>query len=114
MRALVERVLTDAGFDTLSASGGSEAIEIMNSRGPFVLAIVDVIMPGMTGDELVARLRRTEPDLKVLYLTGYVDQLFQKKEHLWQDEAFLEKPANPEGVLEAVSLLLSGRISPAA
>jgi len=114
MCALVEHILTAAGYETLCAGDGQEALELMNTRGPFALVVADVMMPGMTGDELVAQLRRAEPDLKILYLTGYVDRLFEKKSRLWEDEAFLEKPFKPEALVEAVALLLSGRISPAA
>ena len=55
-------------------------------------------MPQMTGDELARRLRQDEPALKVLYLTGYSDQLFKEKITLWQDEAFLEKPCTIDGL----------------
>jgi FixJ family two-component response regulator len=64
----------------------------------------------MSGDELVRRLRGSEPNLKVLYLTGFSDHLFKEKVTLWADEAFLDKPCSPKGLLEAVSLLVSGRI----
>jgi len=114
MCALVEHILTAAGYETLCAGNGPEALELMNTRGPFKLVVADVVMPHMTGDELGARLRRIDPELKILYLTGYVDRLFEKKNRLWEDEAFLEKPIKPEGLVEAVSLLLSGRISSAA
>ena len=66
----------------------------------------------MTGDELARRLRHDEPTLKVLYLTGYSEQLFNKKSTLWQDEAFLEKPCTIEGLLQAVSLITLGRVEP--
>jgi hypothetical protein len=46
----------------------------------------------------------------VLYLTGFSDHLFKEKVTLWADEAFLDKPCSPKGLLEAVSLLVSGRI----
>jgi len=62
----------------------------------------------MTGDELAQHLRRIDPDCKVLYFTGFADQLFDSKETLWQNEAFIEKPAAPTALLEAVSLLLYG------
>ena len=62
-------------------------------------------MPQMTGDELARRLRHDEPSVKVLYLTGFSDQLFNEKFTLWQDEAYLDKPCTIEGLLEAVSLL---------
>ena len=65
----------------------------------------------MAGDELASRLRQRDPDLKVLYLTGYADQLFKSKHTLWDGEAFLEKPCSIGGLLEAVSLLLRGKVS---
>jgi two-component system, cell cycle sensor histidine kinase and response regulator CckA len=74
--------------------------------------VTDLMMPGMSGDELARRLRQREPRLKVLYLTGFSDHLFKEKSTLWADEAFLEKPCSVNGLLEAVSLLLSGRLPP--
>ena len=98
----VDRVLREAGYRTLTAGRGPEAIELA-SKEPFDLLLTDVKMPQMTGDELARRLRQDEPSLKVLYLTGYSDQLFREKTTLWQDEAFLEKPCTIEGLLQAVS-----------
>jgi hypothetical protein len=49
------------------------------------------------------------PKLKSLYFTGYSDRLFERRKVLWEHEAFLEKPVTPKGLLEAVSLLLSGK-----
>jgi len=46
----------------------------------------------------------------VLYLTGFSDHLFKEKATLWADEAFLDKPCSVKGLLEAVSLLVSGKI----
>jgi DNA-binding NarL/FixJ family response regulator len=68
------------------------------------------MMPGMTGDELARRLRQSEPELKVLYLTGYSDRLFREKTMLCADEAFLGKPCSMKGLREAVSLLLFGKV----
>jgi two-component system, cell cycle sensor histidine kinase and response regulator CckA len=68
------------------------------------------MMPDMTGAELARQLRQGNPLLKVLYLTGYTDQLFTEKVTLWEDEAFLEKPCTPEALLQAVSLAVTGSI----
>ena len=65
-------------------------------------------MPQMRGDELGRRLRQRDPDVKVLYFTGYSDQLFEDRQTLWEHEAFIEKPVTSDGLLEAVSLLLFG------
>jgi CheY-like chemotaxis protein len=109
--SFVERVLSDAGYRTMTASSGPDAIEIA-SRNPFDLLLTDVNMPQMTGDELARRLRHDEPALKVLYLTGYSDQLFRDKTTLWQDEAYLEKPCTIAGLLQAVSLITIGHVEP--
>jgi CheY-like chemotaxis protein len=113
VRKFVDRVLRDAGYDTLTAGSGAEALEVAAAKGPFDLLVSDVMMPQMSGDELARRLRLNERSLKVLYLTGYADQLFKEKVTLWQDEAFLDKPCSVKGLLEAVSLLAFGRIGAA-
>jgi two-component system cell cycle sensor histidine kinase/response regulator CckA len=104
----VDRVLRGAGYLTTLAASGREALARTATSDPFRLLVTDVIMPEMRGDELAARLRQSQPDLPVLYLTGYSDTLFKEKIALWEGEAFLDKPTNVEGLLEAVSLLLYG------
>jgi len=106
----VDRVLRDAGYQTVTASNGPEAIETAKKIGPLGALVTDVMMPGMTGDELARILRQTEPSLKVLYLTGYSDRLFKEKSTLWADEAFLDKPCTMKGLREAVSLLVNGKV----
>ena len=110
VRRFVERVLQDAGYKTATAPGGAEAIEAAARLGSFELLVTDVMMPQMTGDELARRLRLKEPDLKILYLTGFSDRLFKDKVTLWEDEAFLEKPCSVKSLKEAVSLLISGHV----
>jgi CheY-like chemotaxis protein len=108
----VERVLHEAGYKTYVAHDGVEALEVAQKLGSFDLLVTDVMMPKMLGDELARRLRQHEPKLKVLYLTGFSDRLFKEKSTLWEDEAFLDKPCSVKGLLEAVSLLLFGRVRP--
>ena len=108
----VDRVLREAGYKTVTAGSGPEAIETAKRIGPLSALVTDVMMPGMTGDELARILRQTEPNLKVLYLTGYSDRLFKEKATLWADEAFLDKPCTIKGLCEAVSLLLNGTVKP--
>jgi CheY-like chemotaxis protein len=109
VRRYVVHVLTAAGYQTSAASNAAEAIESFKSS-QFDALVTDVMMPGMTGDELARQLRQTERDLKVLYLTGYSDRLFREKVALWADEAFLEKPFTSNGLREALSLLVFGRL----
>ena len=66
-------------------------------------------MPELTGDEMVRRIRAARPELKVLYVTGHIDLVMDARP-LWEGEAFLEKPFNQTGLLEAVALLLHGTL----
>lgn len=108
VRKFVERVLRDAGYRTAIAADGAEALEVASKLEAFDILVTDVMMPHMDGGELARRLRQGTPSLKVLYLTGYADNLFKEKVTLWEDEAYLDKPCTIKSLLEAVSLLLFG------
>jgi two-component system cell cycle sensor histidine kinase/response regulator CckA len=113
IRAFVERALCIAGMKPITAAGGHEAlIAAQTTPGAFDLVVTDVRMPHMSGPQFIERLRRSEPYVKVLYLTGFNDQLFKEKGVLWEDEAFLDKPCTVRGLLEAVALLLHGGLPP--
>jgi two-component system cell cycle sensor histidine kinase/response regulator CckA len=110
MRHFVDQVLRSAGYTTARVVDGEEALEFCESFWPFDLLLTDLVMPRMYGTEVARRLRQAYPTIKVLYFTGYSDQLFIEKGELWDEEAFLEKPSTVDGLLEAVSLLLDGHI----
>jgi CheY-like chemotaxis protein len=110
VRRFVERVLREAGHETMVAEDGPQALELAHAKS-FDLVVTDVMMPNMAGDEVARRLRQNEPTLKVLYLTGYSDRLFKEKVTLWEGEAFLDKPCTVKGLREAVSLLYFGTIA---
>jgi two-component system, cell cycle sensor histidine kinase and response regulator CckA len=108
VRKFVDRVLRDAGYKTVLASDGPEALEKASKLESLDIVVTDVMMPQMNGNELSRRLRESLPSLKVLYLTGYADNLFKDKSTLWEDEAYLDKPCSIKSLLEAVSLLMFG------
>jgi CheY-like chemotaxis protein len=110
VREFVTRVLRQPGHEVRVAVDGAEAVEIAETQGPFDLLVTDVTLPGMRGDELARRLRQANPHLKILYLTGSSDRLFETRPLLWEDEAFLQKPVSAQGLLEAAALLLVGRV----
>lgn len=110
VRLFVARVVQEAGHQTTTASDGPEAIEAAAKLESIDLLITDLMMPKMSGDELARRLRLNQPSLKVLHLTGFSDRLFKDRSTLWQDEAFLEKPCSVKGLMEAMELLLVGRL----
>jgi two-component system, cell cycle sensor histidine kinase and response regulator CckA len=113
IRLYVERVLTTAGYRTTVAADCTEAIAFA-AGAKFDLLLTDVMMPDMTGAALAARLREGDADLKVLYLTGHPDNLFDEKQVLLLEEAFLEKPCTATGLREAVSQAIDGTVTTAA
>ena len=109
VRKLARRALELAGFRVIEARDGVEALALIDDAAPVDLLCADMNMPNLSGDEMARQFRLRQPDLKVLYVSGYVDSLFEKRHTLWQGEAFLEKPFTSKGLLQAVSLLLYGR-----
>lgn len=72
LRRLMTEVLESAGYRVLPASGGPQAMELLEHYGaPVHLVISDVVMPGMSGHQLAARLMQVRPRLKVLLTSGY-------------------------------------------
>lgn len=114
VRELQTRMLTQSGFDTLSVDDAEKALAIIRSDKPIDLVIADVHMPGMNGDEMARRIRGVRPDLKILFVTGFADTLFNSQPVLWENQAYLDKPFTRRGLLEAVSLLLEGNFRRAA
>jgi two-component system, cell cycle sensor histidine kinase and response regulator CckA len=110
IRVLVKTFL-DGRFDIVEAANGREALDLVPDATTLDLLITDVVMPEMQGHELSRRMRQQNPDLRVLYLTGYVDHLFEMKDRMWAFEAYLDKPFTEKSLNEAVAMLVSGRSS---
>ena len=110
VRLYVERVLSTAGYRTTVASDCAEAIAIA-AQSRFDLLLTDVMMPDMTGAALASRMREDDADLRVLYLTGHADRLFDEKAALLLEEAFLEKPCTAAGLRQAVSQAINGTVT---
>ena len=108
IRALERRVLEDLGYAVLEAAGGADLVDLLAGGARFDLLIADLDMPTVRGDELVRRLRRSRPDLRVLYVTGHPDWLMDGRT-MAQGEAFLAKPFSAAELGDAVSLLLTAK-----
>jgi PAS domain S-box-containing protein len=106
LRFMIGRILSDAGYDVLSAPAGAEALRIAAEREQPVDALVtDVIMPGMSGPELAEHLS-VDGEPRTLFLSGYTADALRDKAHLPPGSAFLEKPFAPTALLVALRALL--------
>ena len=107
----LRNMIVDENFDLVTALSGREALEKSEDRDVDLL-VTDFHMPTMKGPELADELRKRLPGLKVLYQTGFSEQLFEERLELAEGEAFLEKPFTATGLREAARLILYGRINP--
>jgi DNA-binding response OmpR family regulator len=111
IREIETLALKQAGFAVLPVGSPSSAIRLVEADMPVDLVIADLNMPGMNGDEMAVRLRRMRPDLKILFVTAFANELFDAQGLLWTNEAYLDKPFTRDGLVEAVSLLLCGQVT---
>ena len=112
---LVARILATDNYDVSTAESGEAAVRLIQNPalGPVDLLVTDLQMPGMNGRELAAVVRKLNPQVRVLYVTGFADTLFKGVQELGAGESFIEKPFGAEGLLEATRLLMFGSISEA-
>lgn len=112
---LVARILATDNYDVSTAESGDAAMRLIQNPalGPVDLLVTDLQMPGMNGRELAAQVRKINPQVRVLYVTGFADTLFKGVQELGPGESFIEKPFGAEGLLEATRLLMFGSISEA-
>ena len=111
IREMERRILQKGGYCVLEASGAAEAFELLRDGMALDLLIADLDMPELSGEEMVVRIHAARPHLKVLYVTANIDRLLDARSLVWEGEAFLDKPFTANGLLEAVSLPLTGSLS---
>jgi signal transduction histidine kinase/CheY-like chemotaxis protein len=97
LRALAERVLRSYGYTVLVASTGARALALVLEQGePVDLVATDVVMPEMSGHQLVQELDSVRPGIPVLFMSGYADADVVRRRLTDGRAAFLQKPFTPE------------------
>jgi two-component system cell cycle sensor histidine kinase/response regulator CckA len=108
LRALNARGLTSRGYTVLEAGNGVEAIELLEKSGkPVDLVVSDVVMPEMDGPTLARELRSRNPGLKIIFVSGYAEDAFQKNLPEHGQYAFLPKPFTLKQLVAAVKQTLA-------
>ena len=93
VRSLAERILQQAGYMTVSASNGEEALQRFEEQADEIAVVVlDVIMPRMGGVEIHETIRSRRPDVPVIFCSGYTANLLEDELLLNPDTNFLRKP----------------------
>jgi CheY-like chemotaxis protein len=97
VRKLVVGILSKQGYRVLDASHGGDALLMLEeNREPIHLLLTDVVMPGINGPDFARRMKFVYPDLRVLYMSGYADNVIFQHGILDQAMAFLQKPFTVE------------------
>lgn len=103
MRALARVMLERFGYVVLEARNGPEALAMYENRsGPIQLLVTDVVMPEMSGRDLAERLRGQWPSIKVLYMSGFTDDVVLLHGLLRAEHAFLQKPFSSSALASRV------------
>ena len=105
LRRLVVTVLGNKGYNVMDTADPRDAIERLRNFGSVDLILTDVVMPGLSGPEMVEKITEIQPKPKVLYISGYADKS-RRARQLIEDNPLLEKPFTPAALLERVSSLM--------
>jgi two-component system, cell cycle sensor histidine kinase and response regulator CckA len=103
VRTLASRILHRRGYNVIQASDGDEALRKAQAHtGQIDLLLTDVVMPGMSGTELVAQMETLRPGIKSLYISGYANDAIVDHGILAPDVNFLQKPFTVESLMRKV------------
>ena len=109
VRQLVRETLATRGYRVLEASNGNAALALAASTDTIHLVITDVVMPGLSGHELVQQLMQARPGIKILYLSGYAEEAFTAP--LNAHQAFLQKPFTLQSLSRKVREVLGPAVN---
>ncbi|MDP4024778.1 response regulator [Methylobacterium sp. NEAU 140] len=109
VRAVNSRALSARGYTVLEAASGLEALAIVREGSqPIDLVVSDVVMPEMDGPTLLREVRKHQPDLKVIFVSGYAEDAFRKNLPEGETFNFLPKPFSLKQLVETVKKTMTG------
>jgi PAS domain S-box-containing protein len=109
VRAAVRRILQKYGYEVLTAAGGAEALELLQREGSRVaLLLTDMVMPVMSGRELVERAAAAHPGLRMIVMSGHTDDEALRQGQLATEDAFISKPFTVHDLTATIRRVLDG------
>jgi PAS domain S-box-containing protein len=107
VRRVVLAMLARTGYRVLEAATAAQAIEIAENKQQSIdLLLTDVVMPTMSGPEVVERIRKIRPKLKAICMSGYTDETVFRHGILESGVAFLQKPITPDSLRQKIRSVL--------
>ncbi len=108
VRELIQTVLTEKGYEVIAAQDPEHAEKAaVQFKGEIHLLLTDMVMPGISGRELATRISARRRDIRVLYMSGYTDNVITAGGMLEKGLAFLQKPFSPAVLAQKVREVLS-------
>ncbi|MFW5902057.1 MAG: ATP-binding protein, partial [Thermodesulfobacteriota bacterium] len=108
VRELAEEVLSRAGYQVIGAEAEEEAIHLAKTHKPLIdLLLTDVVMPNMKGPEIYQAVSRSHPGVKVLYMSGYTDNVIAHQGILEPGIHFIQKPFSVKSLVSKVRQVLT-------
>ena len=106
MRGFLVRALEKAGHDVIAFANGEEAYERLKTE-PFTLLLTDIVMPKMDGIELARLASELDPDLKIMFITGFAAVILNNDIAAPKDARVLSKPFHLKDLVREVDRLLA-------
>ena len=112
IRNLIVEVLSRRGYTVLPVQNGVDALRIVAEPANGIdLVLTDIVMPGLNGQELAAKIAELRPRQKVLYMSGYTATVLSQQKLLDRNMAFLQKPFTPDSLVRKIRGVLDGPVS---
>ena len=106
MRKFLVKALQNAGYEVVSFANGMEAYERLKEE-PFTLLLTDIVMPEMDGIELARRAADLDPDLKIMFITGFAAVALNPDSEAPKDAKVLSKPFHLKDLVGEIERLLA-------
>jgi CheY-like chemotaxis protein len=107
VRGLARRILQRQGYTLLEVQNGQEALDLVAQYPePIHLVLTDIIMPGMNGKTLAEALLQLRPELKIIFMSGYTDNLIAESGDLNARMAFVQKPFSAKALVQKIQTAL--------
>lgn len=109
VRKLINKVLVKHGYKVMEAVDGEEAVRVfMDNRDKIDILLLDIIMPKMKGTEAYEELAKISPNIKVLLMSGYTEEVIYRKGVIEKGLSFISKPVSPNEILIKIREILDG------
>jgi CheY-like chemotaxis protein len=112
VRVAARQILERLGYTVFEAANGMEALTKAENGSRIDLLLTDVVMPEMSGRELVDRFAKIRPNTKALFMSGYTDDAIIRHGVLRPGTAYLQKPFSPDTLAKKVREVLDSRTGP--